>query len=1203
MNDQNQAFYNNYAVNYQKFNDYVRSGGTLVFFACDHGWAGGNNYTNLPGGVQVGDMPNAYNDISDFSHEIIGGAPGSYAALTNGDMYGNYCSHNYFVESSLPASAQVVFRTRGGGALPTFVVYSLGKGKVIASGLTWEFTYDLYAGAGRQFGFGRALPGIFQYAFNISGALATGVGTSVYIDDAYTANNVPLPIKARNDIIDLIGQVSNDDPAQTVHNVDLGFELPNGLELVGVFSRKDAIQYDENAWTRLDEGDGTEQYRLIGQRLTIHGIPVAASGKSREYVVRAHIGANAALSPDYASAYEVLTEVSGAAISTARSEPSKFLVYETANLIVTNRHLLFAAYPNDLDKVRRLLGRLYEEANRVPAVIYFVDKYDRSDTWTGLNPEHTPIITWPIKRSATGCYNATMVYDATEEDCLNSTTLAVDKYIDYWIDNLGGADGSNAKFLLIVGGDEVLPHYRVWDPRAQPISGWSSSLSPVQRAAAEQNYIFSDIIYYDTDGKGWGNGSGLENVYVGRLTGITPDDITGLFERGIDKAAQLRLGRTLGIVTRTEATPGAGVWGAPAPEAYGGWSAVSADGTTNLFDTDNGNKDHLFNLLKDNSIDLLWTYHHGSPFGLSGSHDAGYPKLIQGLDWGKVSADVADALETSLPVWIATACYSGITDGAAGKNYFAANTLQQSFAGLLGATWVTPRAQIPFQGDLAKKLIDGKQSIGQAVKEIKAEFGPKNDLTSARFSYVYYGVPWVRITKSLLAGDGGNQVAAGALESLMQQDDIQPRIMSFQAAGLSLSLTENIGPYRRDALDAFEVIAIDGFDQSGEYDQPVVPLRRVTIDLPLGATLESLALHFDDPVVETALRLPLLERVAHAEYDDVVAYREIPASYGSVPTERYSHYLVQAEGRQVLNVVYSPLVYDPATDTARIFRRVSIDYSLAVPYRGTVQSMTADQDAYEVGQQIIADVAIASLVDAVATFDITARLTSLGGSTLATGSDSLTLDPGASAHAQVPLVIPGSVTDGNYRLEVSAFDGVQEIGSRTLTLSVSSGRVSRFTAPDHVSPGGYVDFQVGLDNLAATAVTGRIDIRVYDHLGNQVAKLPQKLLDVLGAANGETTLRWYPAVQLPLGDYAATLLIDTGSAVFGPISRTIKLMTVPGDLNGDNRVDGADHALIKRALGSCNGAGRFLSAADLDGDGCISYGDYRNWYLLFKAAM
>ena len=198
VNDQQQAFYDNYANRYNEFETYVNNGGVLVFFACDHGWANGDNYTDLPGSVAVGDAYEDHNTIVDSSHPIIRQTLTSHPAapLTNSDLDGTRCSHNYFVESTLPNNADIILREQDGGR-PTLVRYDLGAGSVIASGLTWEYTYDRYVGAGQQYGFGRALADVFKFAFTLTGGLHdnTDLNLEVYAEDNWGTGKKPTVFK------------------------------------------------------------------------------------------------------------------------------------------------------------------------------------------------------------------------------------------------------------------------------------------------------------------------------------------------------------------------------------------------------------------------------------------------------------------------------------------------------------------------------------------------------------------------------------------------------------------------------------------------------------------------------------------------------------------------------------------------------------------------------------------------------------------------------------------------------------------------------------------------------------------------------------------------------------------------------------------------------------------------------------------------
>jgi hypothetical protein len=53
---------------------------------------------------------------------------------------------------------------------------------------------------------------------------------------------------------------------------------------------------------------------------------------------------------------------------------------------------------------------------------------------------------------------------------------------------------------------------------------------------------------------------------------------------------------------------------------------------------------------------------------------------------------------------------------------------------------------------------------------------------------------------------------------------------------------------------------------------------------------------------------------------------------------------------------------------------------------------------------------------------------------------------------------------------------------------------------------------------------------------------------------------------------------------------------IPGDLNGDNKINEDDYQQLRKTLGKCTGQSGFNAKADYDDDGCVSYSDYRIWY-------
>ncbi len=58
---------------------------------------------------------------------------------------------------------------------------------------------------------------------------------------------------------------------------------------------------------------------------------------------------------------------------------------------------------------------------------------------------------------------------------------------------------------------------------------------------------------------------------------------------------------------------------------------------------------------------------------------------------------------------------------------------------------------------------------------------------------------------------------------------------------------------------------------------------------------------------------------------------------------------------------------------------------------------------------------------------------------------------------------------------------------------------------------------------------------------------------------------------------------------------------LPGDLNADGILDGSDYTVFRSTLGKCVGQTGFIPTADYDGDGCVTYADYRIWYGYYRA--
>ncbi|MCB2212827.1 PKD domain-containing protein [bacterium] len=132
-NDQATYFYQNYAANMTRFNNFVYMGGSLFWEACDEGWADGSMLEAgviLPGNVGYSYNYDKYNYVENSLLPLVAGLP---EILDH-----NFASHEGFVDLVLGTTVYCTDSQEH----PTLIEYSLGGGWVLMSGQPLEHQYD-----------------------------------------------------------------------------------------------------------------------------------------------------------------------------------------------------------------------------------------------------------------------------------------------------------------------------------------------------------------------------------------------------------------------------------------------------------------------------------------------------------------------------------------------------------------------------------------------------------------------------------------------------------------------------------------------------------------------------------------------------------------------------------------------------------------------------------------------------------------------------------------------------------------------------------------------------------------------------------------------------------------------------------------------------------------------------------------------------
>lgn len=185
-NDQNQNFYNNYAASQIRFRNFVYTGGSLFFGACDRGWASGSISDAaivLPGNITLTYNYDRTNFVAQLGLPLVDGLPET--------LRGNYASHEGF--TNLPEGTIIYCRDTTERA--TLIEFNLGGGWMIVTGQPLEWGYDRH----KAYSIGLVLPRVISHFTGLDIPAAPAAISPVYRSNQ-TLLNKPSHIPA-NDIL------------------------------------------------------------------------------------------------------------------------------------------------------------------------------------------------------------------------------------------------------------------------------------------------------------------------------------------------------------------------------------------------------------------------------------------------------------------------------------------------------------------------------------------------------------------------------------------------------------------------------------------------------------------------------------------------------------------------------------------------------------------------------------------------------------------------------------------------------------------------------------------------------------------------------------------------------------------------------------------------------------------------------------------
>jgi len=289
----------------------------------------------------------------------------------------------------------------------------------------------------------------------------------VYADDAPRGVTVN---KAPGDLVDIVHEISNSGNAY--QNISLTVTVPDDWMFVRCYTR--TAQSDLNPTEIETDSPNSGPY-------TVNSVTIGGK-KTVQVGVRFRISGDSDI-----GAVTVSSEISPEQKKTVNIH----IIKKAKAIIVTNRHRLYDIYGDENGETTALLQKLFIMAagsrkrneEQIKAVVYYADWYDEEirdwdNLGEGLYSEKTYYENEKTKWLADNKVASTL--DLLIEDRMASLTPP----------SLPGLP-NKPQYLLIVGGDEILPFYRLTDAESEDC-GAGNAFFPT---ALEKGYYFSDTPY------------------------------------------------------------------------------------------------------------------------------------------------------------------------------------------------------------------------------------------------------------------------------------------------------------------------------------------------------------------------------------------------------------------------------------------------------------------------------------------------------------------------------------------------------------------------------------------------------------------------------------------------------------------------------------------------------------------------------------
>ena len=938
------------------------------------------------------------------------------------------------------------------------------------------------------------------------------INLNLTIEDAYTD---PVVYKAPGDVIDIVAGVTNKGTTKQDVDVTINITPHSYFDLVTTFSRDNFTALEEEPIDCVEQGNSRYSVRIEDLE----------SDAEKQVVFRLDISENAP---------PARYKVSGEARVGGELYGSDLVTFDVVDnvpgIIVTNRHLLYKKYGHDLKSqnpdsvkdVKSLLKYLYEVADGEDSgekrcIIYSVGHYNET-----------------LKN-----WNASDITDAdytAGENVVNKNATAIDDLIENNFTKKTDPD-----YLVIVGGDEIIPFYRLNDSNYFDTADNNpeNSNDPVLHVF-DENYFLSDSPYADTSGNDYDEGE--VELSMSRIVGHSAYEMEKFVQLGVVGPEDLESG----LVASRSANHDVDA----IINALNNKNAnIIGENNPDLTENDAWTENDLKNAMEQ-GFQIMAYLGHGAYDALHGTNN--WPSELNADELDDINSNNCISGNNSLFVF--HACRVGVVTDEDGNTWnpewddcmlYALVNQDSSGVVAAGGKAITDISASVGYGELLvndymSHLITGNQEsleFGRALQEAKKGYdegwswsgGDRKTVTE----FMYFGVPWTTMDPPMSTDSSSQTNSSVSIEISAPTHIFGNEYFR--------TIEVNVTNYSISEVDGFDLVEINGSKFISDEYKPIIPTISVTLSVPLYTNITNVVIKDNVSTLIGYYNIPSIipcegnedDNCGYTNQTDVVGFYPIPIYY--IDESNFDEH-------KEIRIKVALIQYNPQTKETILYNYTKLELTYQTPVTLAITDFSPLKTEYVTGEPINTTLTVENVgSDALTGLRANLSLKDLYGEVRAS-SLSAPFDVALGESKTVYATVSQNLPHGSYLAEIHVLNSTGCIlGSSSEYIFITSGSIVDFFLPREVVAGEDITFTIRFKNARTSGVEATGEINIYDPSDMKIAEVYSGPTNIAADSTGALSITWDTAGG-DIGSYTASAVVHVEEETFGPVSDTFAII-------------------------------------------------------------